>query len=154
MVKNLPTMRETWVWSVDWEDPMKKGNAIHSSVLAWRIPQTEESGRLLSMGSQRVGRDWATFTFHFTFMAMEEAKSSFQIQKLFSCYIMSDSFVTPWTTAHQAPLSTGFPRQEYWSGVPFPSSTHHLTFLLANTSKRLESTKSQSLILCKTILNY
>ena len=37
---------------------------------------------------------------------------------------MSDSFVTPWTVAHQAPLSMGFPRQEYWSGLPFPSPGH------------------------------
>ena len=40
---------------------------------------------------------------------------------LFSCQVMSDSFVTPWTVAHQTPLSMGFPRQEYWSGLPFPS---------------------------------
>ena len=40
---------------------------------------------------------------------------------LFSCYVMSDSLVTPWTVDHQAPLSMGFPRQEYWSGLPFPS---------------------------------
>ena len=40
---------------------------------------------------------------------------------LFSCLVMSDSFVTPWTVACQAPLSMGFPRQAYWSGLPFPS---------------------------------
>ena len=40
---------------------------------------------------------------------------------LFSCSVVSDSFVTPWTAAHQAPLSMGFPRQEYWSVLPFPS---------------------------------
>ena len=40
---------------------------------------------------------------------------------LFSCLVASDSFATPWTVAHQAPLSTGFSRQEYWSGLPFPS---------------------------------
>ena len=56
-VKNLPTMRETWVRFLDWEDPLEKGMAIHSSILAWRIPQTEEPGRLQSMGLQRVGQD-------------------------------------------------------------------------------------------------
>ena len=57
MVKNLPTMRETWVQSLSWEDPLKKGMATHSSILAWRIPWTDEPGRLQSMGSQRVGHD-------------------------------------------------------------------------------------------------
>ena len=42
MVKNLPEMQETWVQSLDWEDPLEKGMAIHSSILAWRIPWTEE----------------------------------------------------------------------------------------------------------------
>ena len=60
MVKNLPTMQETGVWSLGLEDTMKKGMATHSSILAWRIPWTEEPGRLQSMGSQRVGHDWAT----------------------------------------------------------------------------------------------
>ena len=54
MVKNLPAMWETWVQSLGWEDPMEKGKATHSSVLAWRIPWTKESGALQSMGS-RVG---------------------------------------------------------------------------------------------------
>ena len=56
-VKNLPTMQETWARFLDWEDPLEKGMAIHSSILAWRIPQTEEPGRLQSMGLQRVGQD-------------------------------------------------------------------------------------------------
>ena len=54
MVKNLPTMKETWVWSLDGEDPLEKKMATHSSILAWRIPWTEELGGLQSMGSQRV----------------------------------------------------------------------------------------------------
>ena len=56
-VKNLPAMQETQVLSLGWEDPLEKGVATHSSILAWRIPWTEESGRLQSMGSQRVGHD-------------------------------------------------------------------------------------------------
>ena len=54
MVKNLPTMQKIWVQSLGWEDPLEKGMATHSSILAWTIPRTEEPGRLQSMGSQRV----------------------------------------------------------------------------------------------------
>ena len=57
MVKPLPTMWETWVLSLGREDPLEKEMATHSSTLAWKIPWTEESGRLQSMGSQRVGHD-------------------------------------------------------------------------------------------------
>ena len=55
--KNLPAMQETWVQSLVWEDPLEKGMATHSSILAWRIPWMEEPGRLQSIGLQRVGRD-------------------------------------------------------------------------------------------------
>ena len=54
MVKNLPTVQETPVQSLGQEDPLEKEIATHSSILAWRIPRTEEYGRLQSMGSQRV----------------------------------------------------------------------------------------------------
>ena len=57
MVKRLPTMRETQVQSLGWEDPLEKDMAPHSSTLAWKIPWTEEPGRLQSMGSQRVRHD-------------------------------------------------------------------------------------------------
>ena len=57
MVKNLPTMRKTWVRSLDQEDPLEKGMATHSSIVAWEIAWTEEPGRLQSMGSQEVGHD-------------------------------------------------------------------------------------------------
>ena len=57
MAKRLPTMRETWVRSLGQEDVLEKEMATHSSILAWKIPWTEEPGRLQSMGSQRVGRD-------------------------------------------------------------------------------------------------
>ena len=58
MVKNLPTGDvEIWVRSLDWEDPLEKGIATQSSILAWRIPWTEEPGGLLFMGSQRVGHE-------------------------------------------------------------------------------------------------
>ena len=57
MVKNLPAMQETQVQSLGQEDAIEKGMATHSSILAWRIPWTEEPGELQSMGSQRVGHD-------------------------------------------------------------------------------------------------
>ena len=56
-VAYLPAMWETWVWSLDWEDPLEKGKTTHCNILAWRIPWT-----VYSMELQRVGRDWATFT--------------------------------------------------------------------------------------------
>ena len=56
-VKKSPAMCETWVQSLDWEDPLEKDMATHSSILAWRIPWTEEPGGLQSMGSQRVRHD-------------------------------------------------------------------------------------------------
>ena len=57
MVKNLPAMQETRVRSLGREDPLEKGMATHSSILAWRSPWTEEPGGLQSIGSQRVGHD-------------------------------------------------------------------------------------------------
>ena len=60
-------MRETWVGFLGWEDHLEEGMGTHSSILAWRIPWTEEAGGLWSTGSQRVGLDWATNTFTFFF---------------------------------------------------------------------------------------
>jgi len=57
MVKNMPAIQKTWVQPLGQEDPLEKGMATHSSILAWRIPRTEEPGKLQSMGSQRVGHD-------------------------------------------------------------------------------------------------
>ena len=57
MVKNLPTMQETWVRFLDWEDPLEKGMAAPSNILTWRIPWIEEPGGLQSMGSHRVGHN-------------------------------------------------------------------------------------------------
>ena len=62
VVKNLPAMQETWVLCLGWEDPLGKGVATYSRILAWRVPWTEEPDGLQSMGSQRVGHDWATNT--------------------------------------------------------------------------------------------
>ena len=58
LVKNLPVVWESWVWSLGWEDPLERGKDTHSSILAWRIPWTPKS-----MGLQRIRYDWATFAF-------------------------------------------------------------------------------------------
>ena len=61
LVKNPPAMRETWVRPLGWEDPLEKGMATHSSILAWRIPRTEEPDRLQYMGLQKIGLSNFTF---------------------------------------------------------------------------------------------
>ena len=109
MVKNLPAMLDTRVWSLDWEDPLVKGMATHSSILAWRIPWAEEPGGLQSMGSQSD---------------MTERLIHTQLYLRSTCVCWSLSHVQlcaiPWTVARQAPLPMGFCRQEYWSGLPCP----------------------------------
>ena len=62
-VRNPPPVREAWVQSLGWQDLLEEGMATHSSILAWKIPWTEEPGRLQSMGPQRVRHNGATFTF-------------------------------------------------------------------------------------------
>ena len=62
MVKNLPAMQETWVWSLGQEDPLEKGMATHCSILAWSILWTEKPGGLQPMGPQKIRLNWATVT--------------------------------------------------------------------------------------------
>ena len=66
MVKNLPAMQETWVLSLGWEDPLEKGIATHSSILAWNISWREEPGGLQFIRLQRVRQDRTTNTFNFS----------------------------------------------------------------------------------------
>ena len=174
MAKRLPTMRETQVQSLGWEDLLEKEMAIHSSTLAWKIPWMEEPGRLQSTRSQEVGHNWVTFTHSFiklrttlfnihsspslweegmVLMHWSTWNSSFSalcIMHALCIYIFSEIllskvlttnslpsfacacvlsrlthirlFVTPWTLTCQAPLSMGFSRQEYWSGLLWPPS--------------------------------
>ena len=90
-VKNLPAMWETQVWSTGWKDPLKKGMATHSSILAWRIPWTEEPGGLQSMVSQRVGHDWQTdISFHFIYVYI--INILFSLIRLAATEIMRDFF--------------------------------------------------------------
>ena len=72
LVKNLPAMPETWIQSLGWEDPLEKEMTTHSSILTWRIPWTEELGRLQSLGLQRVGHDCVT-SFHFHCLTVQES---------------------------------------------------------------------------------
>ena len=69
MVKNLLVMQETRVQSLGWNNALEKGMAIHSSTLAWRIPWTEETGRLQSMGFQRLRHDWVTLSYDMVIMS-------------------------------------------------------------------------------------
>ena len=64
MVKNSPAVRETWVPSLGWQDPLEKGMATHSSILAWRIPWTEEPGGLQSIGVAKSRTRLSDFHFH------------------------------------------------------------------------------------------
>ena len=71
-----PAMQETWVPSLDWEDVLEKGMAIPSSILAWRIPWTEEPGGLQSIRLQRVGHNWVTNIFtHFQSLKLNKPTS-------------------------------------------------------------------------------
>ena len=85
MVKSLPAMQETWVWSWGQEDPLEKETATHSSILAWEIPWTEEPGGLQSLGSHRVGHDWATNTFTFRLQSGETSQELPVVLSQWSC---------------------------------------------------------------------
>ena len=75
-------MWETWVPSLGWEDPPEKEMAIHSRTSAWKIPWTEEAGRLQSMVSQRVGHDYSNFTFTFTFREQDNKTTASKASKV------------------------------------------------------------------------
>ena len=79
-LKRLPGMWETRVRSLGQEDPLEKEMATHSNTLAWRIPWTEEPGRLKSTGSQRVGTRLSDFTFHFHNLSSQKKKKKEHIK--------------------------------------------------------------------------
>ena len=74
--KASAAMRETRVWFLGWEDPVEKVMAPHSSTLAWKIPWTEEPGRLQSVGLLRVGHDWTTERLHFSLSCIGEGNGN------------------------------------------------------------------------------
>ena len=110
MVKNLPAKQKIWARSLGWEDPLEKGMATHSNILAWRMPWTEEPGRPHSMGSQKARHDWTTNT-----LTLAKDGGGGLVAK--SCLTLA----TPWTIAHQAPVSMGFSRQRIleWVAISF-----------------------------------
>ena len=92
LVKNRPSLRKTWVWSLGWEDPLEKGRATHSSILAWRIPWN-----IQSTGSQRAGHDWVTFTF--TFLWVVAMGNFYYLPNNKCCFFLFFFFFWPCTTA-------------------------------------------------------
>ena len=108
-------MRETRVRSLGWEDPLEKEMVTHSSILAWKIPWTEKSGRLQSMGSQRVGHDWATSLHIWN-------KCKFEI------YIWNSSD----STEHTHVLPVQGPKLDSWSG-----NCSHMRHLRAESEREV-----------------
>ena len=121
-VKNLPAMQGTQVQSQGGEEPLEEEMATHSNILAWEIPRTEQPGGLQSIGLQRVGYNRASKHIGNDFRMLSISGLHYiictsSVQSLGHIQL----FETPWTAACQAALSVGFPRQEYWSGLPFPA---------------------------------
>ena len=92
-VKHLPIMRETRVQPLGWKDPLEKEMATHSSILAWKIPWMVEPGRLQSMGSQRVGHNWATEQLHFHIIFSQSMIGNLMF-KLFWCILLFHCLTT------------------------------------------------------------
>ena len=113
--------------SLGGEDPLEEEMATHSDILAWKIPWTEKPHGLQPLGSQEsdMTEQLSPQDHLQLFSASLHSQRHPQVQRplllsLFSCQDVSAPFVT-WTVARQAPLSMRFPKQEYWSGVTFPS---------------------------------
>ena len=99
-VEHLPAMQETWVPSLGQEDPLEEEMATHTDILAWKIPWTEKPGRVQSIGSQRIGNNWATSLS--LSPVIDGIFSTFSSFQSLSCVGL---FATPWIAAHQASLS-------------------------------------------------
>ena len=95
VVKNVPAMQETWVWSLGQEDPLGKGMATHSSIIAWEIPWTEEPGGLQSIGLHRVTHDWSSLarTHPHCWALYSVPLICFSILSAISCYLDYCSFI-------------------------------------------------------------
>ena len=104
-------MQEIWVQYLGWEDPLEKGIAAHSSILAWRIPWKEELGGLQSMGSQRVGHNWATNTF--TLLSSKQCMWHYDIG-LSKLYLGIKKHNLNW---HHSELSKILIKEIYWMAI-------------------------------------
>ena len=140
LVKNLPAMRDTWVRSLGWEDHLEKGKATHSSILAWRIPWTvhgvAKSRTRLSdfyFSLYTEGEEKTPKTNEGVMYSGDSQTSSVKGQRVNplgpslsvaitarTCGQSCLTLAIPWTVAHPVPLSMGFYRQEYRSGLPVP----------------------------------
>ena len=116
----MQEMLEMQVWSLGREDPLEKDMATHSSILAWKIPWKEKPGGLVHGVAK--SRTWLSNRAFFIFKSLPQ---------LYLAWKWSLSpvqlFATPWTVAYQVPPSMGFSRQEYWSGLPFPSPVFNIS---------------------------
>jgi len=115
-------MQETQVWPLGWEDPLQNDMAIHSSVLAWKIPRSEEPGRLQSMGSQRVGHDWAHTVF-------KDSKTSGKRIPLGKGWWMNEAcgncrYQAKWTERYEET----WPSYGHWEHVPISRESTHTTW--------------------------
>ena len=110
VVKNLPAMQ--WNSILGQEDPLEEEMTIHSSILVWRIPWTGQPGGLQSMGLHSQTQLSMNNSVHYSNKHMRACA--------LSCFSNFQLFATLWTVACQAPLSRGFCRQKYWSGLSFP----------------------------------
>ena len=95
-VKNPPAIWETWVQSLVWEDSLAKGMATHSSILAWRIPWTEELGRLQSMRSQRLRYSWVTKHTHTHTHTHTPVKTHRNKSEFYICQFLKTNKPTQW----------------------------------------------------------
>ena len=111
MVKNLLAMQGTQVWSLRQEYPLEKEMATHSSILVWRIPWTEEPGKLQSMGSQRVRHDWMTDTYIYVHIYMHIHFISILTQR----YTRSVMRLQEWAVLHKMNHIMGLAASCPWS---------------------------------------
>ena len=164
MVKNLPALRETHVQSLSWKDALEKVGQPTPVFLPGESHGQGEPSGLQSMESQRVRHNWVTNTqthtyeIYWLYKLFSNQVILEQKQVLMCAQLLSHvwTFVTPWTAAHQAPLSMGFLRQEYWSGLPFstlgifPTQVLNPCHLLGR--QILYHLRSPGMILVKTYL--
>ena len=126
MVKRLPAVRESLVRSLSREDPLEKEMATHSSTLPWKIPWTEEPGRLQPVGSQRVGHDWATSVSFFLSRKIPHAS------KQLSNYV--PQLLSPWAAAAEAHV----PKARASREKPQPWEAHAIQLGSSPRSPQLE----------------
>ena len=148
MVSNLPTMQETWVWSLHWEDPLEKGMATHSSILAWRFPWAEEAGGLQSMRSQRVGHDWATNTLSKSWRNAQSSSQNSRDSEGSKWLYEAVSYLSPHLLRKLSQVSCLLPLRFWWDlglSDPFP-----LTGSCRHTTAVLQAYPGSSTTVCPT----